>query len=113
MAESVPLVVDADAVGVYLWDGHELTGVAINRLESGASAHDPLMPRSWKPLPGGSLERFISEPDSDPVFLDLAGGGTPQDPETLRMLGISAAILVPLASRHNCWGGGGDGAGPS
>lgn len=104
VAESVPLVVDADAVGVYLWDGRELTGVAINRLESGPATQDPLMPRSWKPLPGGSLERFISEPDSDPVFLDLAGGGTPQDPETLRMLGISAAILVPLASRHELLG---------
>jgi predicted signal transduction protein with EAL and GGDEF domain len=46
----------------------------------------------------------VSEPDSDPVFLDLAGGGTPQDPETLRMLGISAAILVPLASRHELLG---------
>jgi GGDEF domain-containing protein len=104
VAESVPLVVDSDAVGVYLWDGHVLTGVAINRLESGPATHDPLMPRSWKPLPGGSLERFISEPDLDPVFLNLAGGGTPKDPETLRMLGISAAILVPLASRHELLG---------
>ena len=62
------------------------------------------MPRTWKPLPGGSLERFISEPDLDPIFLDTTGGGTRQDPETLRMLGISAAILVPLASRHELLG---------
>jgi diguanylate cyclase (GGDEF)-like protein len=104
VAESIPLVVDADAVGVYLWDGSELTGSAINRLEPGSSAQENLMPQTWKPLPGGSLERFISEPDLDPVFLDLAGGGNPRDPETLRMLGISAAILVPLASRHELLG---------
>jgi diguanylate cyclase (GGDEF)-like protein len=104
VAESVPLVVDSDEVGVYLWDGNQLTGHAINRLEPGASAGEHLMPRTWKPLPGGSLERFIAEPDTDPIFLDTTGGGTRRDPETLRMLGISAAILVPLASRHELLG---------
>jgi diguanylate cyclase (GGDEF)-like protein len=104
VAESVPLVVDSDEVGVYLWDGSELTGFAINRLEPSPFAQQPLMPRTWKPLPGGSLERFIAEPDLDPIFLDSTGGGTWQDPETLRMLGISAAILVPLASRHELLG---------
>jgi len=104
VAESVPLVVDSDEVGVYLWDGNVLTGQAINRVQLGPAVHERLMPRTWKPLPGGSLERFISEPDLDPIFIDTAGGGTRRDPETLRMLGVSAAILVPLASRHELLG---------
>jgi diguanylate cyclase (GGDEF)-like protein len=103
VAESVPLVVDSDEVGVYLWNGLELTGYAINQLEPSSAGRERL-PRTWTPRPGGSLERFITEPDSEPVFLNSAGGGTRKDPETLGLLGISAAILVPLASRHELLG---------
>jgi diguanylate cyclase (GGDEF)-like protein len=40
----------------------------------------------------------------DPAFMDRQGGGTPKDPETLRLLGVSAAIVVPLSSRGELLG---------
>jgi diguanylate cyclase (GGDEF)-like protein len=104
LAESIPVVVDCDEVGVYLWDGSKFTGYARERLEPDPRPQERLLPRTWRPLRGGSLERFVADPGLEPVFMDLEHGGAARDPETLRLLGASAGIVVPLSSRGELLG---------
>jgi diguanylate cyclase (GGDEF)-like protein len=103
LAESIPVLVDCDEVGVYLWDGTEFSSYARERPEPDAAVRNQLLPRTWRPRPGGSLEGFVSDPGLAPIFVDLGHGG-PRDHETLRQLGVSAGILVPLSSRDELLG---------
>jgi diguanylate cyclase (GGDEF)-like protein len=104
LAQSIPVLVDCDEVGVYLWDGTEFTSYARERLDPDAGPRELLLPQQWRPRPGGSLERFVSDPGMEPVFMDLERGGAPRDTETLRLLGACAGIVAPLGSRGELLG---------
>jgi diguanylate cyclase (GGDEF)-like protein len=98
LSDSVPVVVDCDRVGVYLWDGGcgELTRKAITETGDGPPGQ-ATVPLSWKPSPGGTLEKLLRNPKPDPIFVD------PQTPDpalrdTLTRLGSVATMLVPLAT---------------
>jgi diguanylate cyclase (GGDEF)-like protein len=98
LSDSVPVVVDCDRVGVYLWDAAdgELIEKAIT--QSGDPAPVPSVHhRRWKPLPGGALEKLLLDPKPDPIFVDAQTG----DPALRRLLaqrGFAATMLVPLAT---------------
>jgi hypothetical protein len=75
LADAVPLVVDCDRVGVYLWDGTR--GELVRRVVSwseGATPEPEDEVWSITPSPGGPLERYLSDPGLAPMFVDTDGG---------------------------------------
>jgi diguanylate cyclase (GGDEF)-like protein len=97
LASAVPLVVDCDRVGVYLWDAgrHELVRRAVTTREApdGMEIEDT----GWAPTPGGPLHRLLEDPGHEPLFVD-DHTGDPRLREILRAEGFVATILVPLAT---------------
>jgi diguanylate cyclase (GGDEF)-like protein len=96
LADAVPMVVDCDRVGVYLWDA------ARNKLvrQAYAPPQDGTGPMisgesSWTPAPGGAVEQFLSNPNRDPVFIDADGG---QLGTIFSGLGFTSTVVVPLAA---------------
>ncbi|MGH2876094.1 MAG: diguanylate cyclase domain-containing protein, partial [Solirubrobacteraceae bacterium] len=95
LAHAVPLVVDCDRVGVYLWDQAvcELARAAETG-QIGAEGAGLAAQSAWRPVPGGTLERFVDDPNREPVLIE-------EDSEPLgrmlRELGFVATVLVPLA----------------
>ncbi|HET8979114.1 MAG TPA: diguanylate cyclase [Solirubrobacteraceae bacterium] len=98
LADAVPLVVDCDRVGVYLWDPgrEELSRQAVATV-AGVQDAPVCAPPIWRPRPDGPVGRLVRSPNSDPIFLDDASG----DPVIHRLYreeGFIATILVPLAT---------------
>ena len=97
LASSVPLVVDCDRVGVYLWDGGrgELVRRAVTTREApeGVDVEDT----GWAPTPGGPLHRMLEDPGHPPLFVD-DHTGDPRLRGILSAEGFVATILVPLAT---------------
>jgi diguanylate cyclase (GGDEF)-like protein len=98
LADSVPVVVDCDQVGVYIWDtaSGELVRQAITHVDGGPASLVPDRSR-WTPSPGGPLEQLVLDPSPEPIFIDPETG----DPilrELYTSLGFVATILVPLVS---------------
>ena len=95
LADAVPAVVDCDRVAVYLWDdeGHELVRSAHHPLHADAG---PVVSErsSWAPQPGGTLERFLRDPNRAPQFIGPADGGIGA---MFSAIGMVGTILVPLA----------------
>jgi diguanylate cyclase (GGDEF)-like protein len=92
LADAVPEVVDCDRVGVYLWD--PARGELIRRAFSGEEANtEP----EWShvPTPGGPLERLLSDPSPEPMYVDPETGH-PVVRQLLTEIGAVASILVPL-----------------
>ncbi|HEY1568033.1 MAG TPA: GGDEF domain-containing protein [Solirubrobacteraceae bacterium] len=95
LADAVPTVVDCDRVAVYLWDDE--------RRELVRSAHYPLQTSagpvvsdrsSWVPEPGGTLERFLRDPNRAPQLIGPDDGGVGR---MFADLGMVGTIMVPLA----------------
>jgi diguanylate cyclase (GGDEF)-like protein len=93
LADALPLVVDCDRVGVYLWD--EARGELVRRAVS--AAEEETDEWSVKPTPGGPLERLLADPKPDPIFVDHAEGH-PVLRSQLGSLGAVASIVVPIAA---------------
>jgi diguanylate cyclase (GGDEF)-like protein len=95
LADAVPTVVDCDRVAVYLWDDEdqELVRSAHHPLETVAG---PVVSdrSSWAPQPGGTLERFLDDPNRAPQFIGPDDGGIG---EMFAAIGMVGTILVPLA----------------
>ncbi len=98
LADAVPLVVDCDRVGVYLWDATE------NKLRLRTSANadgtdSSIKPEEWvfEPTPGSMLARLLENPTTEPVFVD-ADSGTPALKELAARADAAATIIVPLAT---------------
>ena len=97
LAGAVPLVVDCDRVGVYLWDGvrGELVRQAVTTRErpEGIEVEE----KGWAPTPGGPLERMVVSPKQEFLYVDRVSG----DP-ILRDIfvkeGFAATVLVPLVA---------------
>jgi diguanylate cyclase (GGDEF)-like protein len=101
LADAVPLVVDCDRVGVYLWDAAkgELTQRATNR---GDGAHEDV-PKSRLRVPGGPLEQLLADPNQEPMLIDSTHG----DPRVYALfaeVGAVATIVVPLATADSLLG---------
>ena len=97
LADAVPLVVDCDRVGVYLWDptrGELVRRAMTTRDPSDTEADDDW---SWAPRPGDSLERLLNNPHQEPIFIDQLTGD-PVLREGLKRRGETALIVVPLAT---------------
>jgi diguanylate cyclase (GGDEF)-like protein len=95
LADSVPVVVDCDQVAVYVWNGDELVREAATHNPDGPPLAEELA--TWKPHPGSTLERLLSDPRPDPVFIDGVSGD-PGHVAALRQLGFEATIMVPLVA---------------
>jgi diguanylate cyclase (GGDEF)-like protein len=95
LADAVPTVVDCDRVAVYLWDGEgrELIRSAHYPLDSAAG---PVVSErsSWVPQPGGTLERFLNDPNRAPQFIGPEDGAIG---EMFAAIGMAGTMLVPLA----------------
>jgi diguanylate cyclase (GGDEF)-like protein len=102
LADAVPVVVDCDRVVVYLWDPTlgELVSAPTNSEEGSDAPGEPL---SWAPEPGGELERLLSDPHAEPIFVDPAHGD-PALQELLRVLDSVAIIAVPLTGPDSLLG---------
>lgn len=96
LADAVPLVVDCERVGVYLWDPGR--GELVRRAYSHNSyAGEETDEWSIAPSEGGPLERFLQDPRREPLFID-ADHGEAILRELFGRLGAVATILVPLAT---------------
>jgi diguanylate cyclase (GGDEF)-like protein len=100
LCDAVPMVVDCDRVGVYLWDAAR--GEIVRRVMSQRGAPDE---GEWSlaPVAGGTLERLLSGAVREPMFIDADQG----DP-VLRALGAAigavSSILVPISVRDEFLG---------
>jgi diguanylate cyclase (GGDEF)-like protein len=103
LAAAVPLVVDCDRVGVYLWDAArgELVRRAVTTRE--APEGEPIEDTGWAPTPGGPLHRMLADPRHEPLFVDKHTGD-PRLREILGNEGFAATILVPLATADSFLG---------
>jgi diguanylate cyclase (GGDEF)-like protein len=96
VADAVPVVVDCDRVGVYLWDPAH--GELIRRaVRDGAEPARPELDWRRTPVAGGPLETLLSDPQPEPVFVD-AQSGDPIYQTLLTATGAVASIVVPLVS---------------
>jgi diguanylate cyclase (GGDEF)-like protein len=91
LADAVPIVVDCDRVGVYLWD--ETRGELVRR----ALNDDDETEWSIAPSPGGPLEQLLNDPTAEPLFVNPDEGN-----RMLRALlsnvGAVASIVVPITA---------------
>jgi diguanylate cyclase (GGDEF)-like protein len=98
LADAVPLVVDCDRVGVYLWEAAR--GELVRRAVA-ARHQDDVLPEEeeWAiaPRQGSVLERFLNCPEHDPMFVDRDNGDPGLRAELARQ-GDIAAALVPLST---------------
>jgi diguanylate cyclase (GGDEF)-like protein len=91
LAEAVPIVVDCDRVGVYLWD--EKRGEIVR-----SALNDDDNPEwSLAPSPGGPLERLLRDPRPEPLFVN-AGEGNPVLRALLANVGAVASIVMPITT---------------
>jgi diguanylate cyclase (GGDEF)-like protein len=91
LVDAVPIVVDCDRVGVYLWD--EARGEIVRRAVKG----DEDSEWSIAPSPGGPLEKLLNNPRPEPLFVD-ADEGNPLLRDLLANVGAIASILVPITA---------------
>ncbi|HZE05439.1 MAG TPA: diguanylate cyclase, partial [Solirubrobacteraceae bacterium] len=97
LANAVPLVVDCDRVGVYLWDSSraQLVRRAVTTREEPEGLE--IEAKAWTPTPGAALDRLVRDPDQEFLFVDDAAG----DAALRRVLsaeGFRATVLVPLVT---------------
>jgi diguanylate cyclase (GGDEF)-like protein len=103
LATAVPLVVDCDRVGVYLWEparGELVRHAVTTRDEPDEAVIEKL---TLTPRAGDPLERLLNDPHHEPIFIDGERG----DPELRRSIqehGEAAAIIVPLANEDSLLG---------
>ena len=99
LADAVPVVVDCDGVGVYLWDPGR--GALVRRALTEGGEPAEAEPQSWTPTPGSPLEQFVSAAGSgsasEPTFID-ADHGDPILRKVFDQAGFAATVLVPLAA---------------
>jgi diguanylate cyclase (GGDEF)-like protein len=91
LVDAVPIVVDCDRVGVYLWD--EARGEIVRRALNGGDDGE----WSVAPTPGGPLERLLNDPSPEPLFVDDVEGN-PVLRALLANIGAVASIVVPITA---------------
>jgi diguanylate cyclase (GGDEF)-like protein len=103
LADAVPLVVECDRVGVYLWDAGR--GELVRRALDSSRADDPLLDQPWSqaPSPGGPIDRLLQRPSPEPMFVDAQSGDS-LIWEELQRMGDVAAILAPICTQETFLG---------
>jgi diguanylate cyclase (GGDEF)-like protein len=97
LADAVPEVVDCDRAGVYLWDSAR--GELVRRAVARPGTTEPVETPEWSVglVEGGLIERLLSDPAAEPIFVD-ADTGEASLRELLAQVGALATILVPIAT---------------
>jgi diguanylate cyclase (GGDEF)-like protein len=95
LADAVPVVVDCDGVGVYLWD--PARGDLVRRALTEDGKRAQAEPQAWTPAAGSPLERLVLDAGSAPTFFD-AETGDPLLRAAFDQAGFKATVLVPLAA---------------
>jgi diguanylate cyclase (GGDEF)-like protein len=95
LADAVPVVVDCDGVGVYLWDTGR--GALVRRAVTEGGKRAQAEPQAWTPVAGSPLERFVLNSSSEPTFVD-AQSGDPALRNLFDQAGFKATVLVPLVA---------------
>ena len=105
LADAVPLVVDCDRVGVYLWEPArgELVRRAVATPDGAVAEREEEEEWSWAPRPGDALERLLNDPRHDPIFIDDATGD-PALRDGLKRRTETALMVVPLATEDSLLG---------
>ena len=102
LCDAVPMVVDCDRVGVYLWD--EARGEIVRRV---TSHRDPATPPdgewSLAPAAGEPLERLLRDAGGEPMFIN-ADEGDPMLRAMSAAIGAVSSILVPISVRDEFLG---------
>lgn len=103
LADAVPLVVDCDRVGVYLWE--PVRGELVKRAVANPDGIGELEQEEWSlaPQPGDALEGLLNDPQRDPWLIDP----NTEDPwvrAEMQRMGEVAAMVVPLASEDSLLG---------
>jgi diguanylate cyclase (GGDEF)-like protein len=92
LADAVPIVVDCDRVGVYLWD--DARGEIVRRALNDAADDSEF---SIAPSPGGPLEQLLNDPSPEPLFVN-EHEGDPIIRDLLANVGAIASIVVPITT---------------
>jgi len=105
LADAVPLVVDCDRVGVYLWDASrgELVRRAVTARPDAEVVEISEEGAGWAPTAGGPLDRLLSDPNAEFLYVDETEG----DPILRAILserGFVATVLVPLVASDSFLG---------
>ena len=97
LADAVPLVVDCDRVGVWLWE--PTAGELVRRAIATRDPDDPRPADECRRLPkrDDPLERLLSDPRQDPIFVDADNGPAVLRSDMTRA-GEVASIHVPLST---------------
>jgi diguanylate cyclase (GGDEF)-like protein len=103
LAGAVPIVVDCDRVGVYLWDAGrgELVRRAVTTREAPEGVEAEA--EGWTPTPGGPLDRLLESPTAECLFVDETTGD-PMFRKILSARGFVATVLVPLVTADSFLG---------
>jgi len=102
LCDAVPMVVDCDRVGVYLWDGAR--GEIVRRVTSHrVPGVNPDGEWSLAPTPGGPLEGLLSGAVREPMFIN-ADEGDPVLRGLSAAIGAVSSILVPITLRDELLG---------
>ncbi|HUA50268.1 MAG TPA: diguanylate cyclase [Solirubrobacteraceae bacterium] len=103
LADAVPLVVDCDRVGVYLWDAGsgELVRRAVTTRDEQSGAE--VEAKAWVPSAGGPLARLLTHPNEKFLLVD-EHRGHPRLRELFATEGFVATVLVPLVGGESFLG---------
>jgi diguanylate cyclase (GGDEF)-like protein len=103
LANAVPMVVDCDRVGVYLWDPD--AGEVVRSATTHPGTERPEDAEVWtrSPTPGGPLEQLVNHPRPEPIFVD-ANSGDEIYRDLFSRIGAVASILVPLTKNDQLLG---------
>jgi diguanylate cyclase (GGDEF)-like protein len=103
LADAVPDVIDCDRVGVAVWNAErgEMAQLACSQIDGWPP--DPFEGVAWAPVPGGLLARMLSDPASEPMFVDADNGELPLR-EAFAAAGATASLVVPLAGHEQTLG---------
>ncbi|MGA2929973.1 MAG: GGDEF domain-containing protein, partial [Solirubrobacteraceae bacterium] len=103
LADAVPVVVDCDRVGVYLWDpaGGEFVRRASSSRPAAHIAQGDHFSRAS--ISDGALERLLADRKPEAMFVD-ARAGDPVLRDLFARIGAVATIIVPLATPDSLLG---------
>jgi diguanylate cyclase (GGDEF)-like protein len=102
LVESVPAVVDCDRVSVWLWD-EEANALTCRAISAVSEEHAEVAELRFVPEDHQELADQLAEPDTAPLFFDLASDNEVMR-EVFERFGGVATVSAPIVARHEYLG---------